>query len=1161
MSGRRRRFVSLVLVCMMAVMDVFAVFPMQVRAAFDYSKYNSLCPITIYPCTSDATFPSYTTVECTKKAGTIYKTDRCTILKFYKNSEGKDVCKVKYPVAGGTKTAYAKTSRFIYNKSFAPVKMTAVAKTNVSAYAGSSTVSGWYIEPGNTVYVLGRSGGNSQVAYQISGGYKVAWVKHYDVKFHANGGSGAPEAQIKTQSADLTLSGKKPARTGYTFQNWNTSKDGSGTRYSAGGAYKANKAATLYAQWAVNSYKLTVNTADAAMGTASGGGSYQYGKSVTLKAVPSTGHSFVRWSDGNTSAVRSVTVTANASYTASFAKDSYNIEVKSADGEMGMVSGGGSYGYGSSATIKANPKQGFHFVRWNDGDTSAVRSITVSSNAVYTAEFAVDNYTVSVKSANTEMGTVSGGGVYANLSKITIAANPKSGYKFVKWSDGNTATVRAVTVTGNASYTAEFAADSNCCAHVYGAWATDQAATCVVPGIQHRVCSKCGAVQNEVVGLAEHQLSGLWVVQTPATCEMEGVQYCKCLVCDTYMETKAIDKLEHEFSGKRILERPTCEKEGITEVFCINCGACDNSAAEVAPALGHSYPEEWVIEAEASCTAEGLKSRECTVCGGKETEVIEQAEHDFRESRYEPNGMQMGQIIRVCTTCSYTETEFFYDEMHAGAVEVVSDGYAKAGDTITIPVKITDNPGILGFHFTLRYNKDVLTPQPVSQTTFEGQVISQYAEAGNVLKGGELTTAVKEDAADGSGANEAMNISWYHVSEMDEDGVLFQVSFQVAEGLDTAVSDLLLDCGTMVGEDNALIVPTVRDGEVTIVDGANAELKKGDVYIDSKVDERDSILLAKYLVGRTGINLSEAQLEAADVYLDGKVNTKDSVRLAQIITGLEFTEAEASKAARSVTPDTAIRVGECTAQPGQYVDVPVAIENNSGIAGFHLKLDYTEEYLTPVSIESGNIIGSDIVSNLPEDEAEAPTLGSLSFQWNEPDNITEDGVLCTVKFKVADNYEDGQPLPLELSCEEADPVCCVAGPNINDMDITMHSGGINMEGEVGLPKNPYEIKQVSMSLDGQAAVSEIPPNGGFDVTVEFQKLAEELVPTDIVVAAYGAQGRLIVAEAKTMDIQMLLEGACRFHIGKTGSKISSLRVYMWDPADGMKPVANYYQVE
>lgn len=53
-------------------------------------------------------------------------------------------------------------------------------------------------------------------------------------------------------------------------------------------------------------------------GTVSGGGTYEHGSNITLKAVPSAGYKFVKWSDGVTTASRTITVTANASYTAVF---------------------------------------------------------------------------------------------------------------------------------------------------------------------------------------------------------------------------------------------------------------------------------------------------------------------------------------------------------------------------------------------------------------------------------------------------------------------------------------------------------------------------------------------------------------------------------------------------------------------------------------------------------------------------------------------------------------------------------------------------------------------------------------------------------------------------------------------------------------------------
>ena len=65
-------------------------------------------------------------------------------------------------------------------------------------------------------------------------------------------------------------------------------------------------------------YTLTVNSNDASMGTVTGGGSYLAGSTATLTAIPNHGYSFVQWQDGNTQNPRTVTVTADTTYIATF---------------------------------------------------------------------------------------------------------------------------------------------------------------------------------------------------------------------------------------------------------------------------------------------------------------------------------------------------------------------------------------------------------------------------------------------------------------------------------------------------------------------------------------------------------------------------------------------------------------------------------------------------------------------------------------------------------------------------------------------------------------------------------------------------------------------------------------------------------------------------
>ena len=65
-------------------------------------------------------------------------------------------------------------------------------------------------------------------------------------------------------------------------------------------------------------------------------------------------------------------------------------------------------------------------------------------------------YTITVNANNDAYGTVTGGGVYDSAATATLTATANEGYKFVKWNDDNANNPRIVTVTSNATYTANF---------------------------------------------------------------------------------------------------------------------------------------------------------------------------------------------------------------------------------------------------------------------------------------------------------------------------------------------------------------------------------------------------------------------------------------------------------------------------------------------------------------------------------------------------------------------------------------------------------------------------------------------------------------------------------------------------------------------------------
>ena len=94
--------------------------------------------------------------------------------------------------------------------------------------------------------------------YLTSGSVDYSLIT-YTVSYNANSGSSAPSSQAKTYGTNLTLTSTKPTRTGYTFNNWNTKADGTGTTYKPGGTYNKNADLLLYAQWTINTLTIKMH--------------------------------------------------------------------------------------------------------------------------------------------------------------------------------------------------------------------------------------------------------------------------------------------------------------------------------------------------------------------------------------------------------------------------------------------------------------------------------------------------------------------------------------------------------------------------------------------------------------------------------------------------------------------------------------------------------------------------------------------------------------------------------------------------------------------------------------------------------------------------------------------------------------------------------------
>lgn len=222
---------------------------------------------------------------------------------------------------------------------------------------------------------------------------------------------------------------------------------------------------TYTAFFAIQQCTISTEVTPEGAGTVEGGGTYDYGSTIHLMARANPGHQFEKWSDGVIVNPRTVTVEGDATYTAEYITLQYEITTNASPENGGTVTGGGSYPFGEQIDLLATPNENYTFLCWNDGIASNPRHLTVTKSETFTALFyaqGTPEYTVTVLSNNSLLGTTTGSGVYPEGTVIQIKAIPSLNASFIRWDDGNTDNPRDITVTSDITLTAHFEAIPTC---------------------------------------------------------------------------------------------------------------------------------------------------------------------------------------------------------------------------------------------------------------------------------------------------------------------------------------------------------------------------------------------------------------------------------------------------------------------------------------------------------------------------------------------------------------------------------------------------------------------------------------------------------------------------------------------------------------------------
>ena len=195
---------------------------------------------------------------------------------------------------------------------------------------------------------------------------------------------------------------------GYVFVNWT---DKNGAVLSTDEAFTLTDVTvdSLFANFNYDYFTVNVAANDATYGTVALNndnsvltGNFPYGDTVNVSAVANEGYNFVNWTDNNGAVVSDqfsarFIVEADVTYTANFADGSeYTITAAPDDAVHGQVTGAGTYLAGTTVVLTAVEFPNYFFTQWNDGNTDNPRTINVTANADYIAEYDTVAFNVTV---------------------------------------------------------------------------------------------------------------------------------------------------------------------------------------------------------------------------------------------------------------------------------------------------------------------------------------------------------------------------------------------------------------------------------------------------------------------------------------------------------------------------------------------------------------------------------------------------------------------------------------------------------------------------------------------------------------------------------------------------------------------------------------------
>ena len=292
---------------------------------------------------------------------------------------------------------------------------------------------------------------------------QVTWeyVPSYTLTVSATNGSVVREPDLEEYDSGTVVTLTLVPADNYHFVGWEG--DLTGTDDPATITMDGEKTVTaLFEENPPNTFTLSVMATHGSVTKTPNQPQYDEGSVVGLKAVADPGYHFVNWTGDATGTGDSVTITMDAakSVTANFAIENYPLTVTATNGSVNRLPAGTSFDYLTEVTLTAVPATGYRFTGWSGDLSGSTNPTTITMDAAKSvaANFAIENFTLSVTATNGSVTRSPTGTSFDYGTEVELTAVPATGYRFTGWSGDLSGVTNPTTITMNEakSVTANF---------------------------------------------------------------------------------------------------------------------------------------------------------------------------------------------------------------------------------------------------------------------------------------------------------------------------------------------------------------------------------------------------------------------------------------------------------------------------------------------------------------------------------------------------------------------------------------------------------------------------------------------------------------------------------------------------------------------------------